>query len=322
MDLTPISGIRKGSFTSTGFARTLDLVFVPDIFRMVNFTQASFAGPGSRTKKVEWFNGFPLDQALGVQNTAGLATDESFLITSGGVSPFDQSVPSVFPAVAVTSVSLAAQALVTTAAPHGLISGDIVELYGVTVMTQLNGLYFSVTVTGANTFTINVDTTNIVSFPLAGAGGFMRKQFPPQPWQPYRNVITGISQALPGVVQTAMPHGYSSGDFVRINIPAVFGMSQLSGQQVQVLVLSPTSFALGQNQQAFTALDTTAYSPFAWPAPVQYPFTFAQSVPIGEVALSLLNPKRNTAIRGLLLGANVVGLAGDVWYWEAIKATV
>jgi len=322
MDLTPISGIRKGSFVSTGAARILDLVFVPDIFRMVNFTQASFAGPGSRTKRVEWFGGFPLDQAIGLQNTAGAATDETFLISSGGVSPFDQSVPGVFPAVGITSISLASPALVTTAAPHGLITGDIVEIFGVANTVQLNSVNWSVTVTGANTFTINVDTTNIVSFPLAGAGGFMRKLFPPQPWQPYRNVITGISQASPGVVQTSIPHGYSTGDFVRINIPSVFGMQQLNGQQVQVTVVSATSFSLGQNLQLFTPLDTTAYSPFAWPTPVQYPFSFAQSVPIGEVALSLLDPKRNTAVKGLLLGASVVGLAGDVWYWEAYKATV
>ena len=322
MDLTPISGIRKGSFTSTGSAQVLDLVYVPDYFLMWNQTQASFAGPGSRVKKVEWFSGFAADSALILQNTAGAATDESSLLSSGGITVFDQSVAQSFPAVTITGVTQASPAQVTTAAPHGLLTGDIVLMSQITGMPQLNGIYWSVTVTGANTFTINLDATSIVSFPVAGVGGFLRKQFPPQPWQPYRNVITGISQASPGVVQTSIPHGYADGDFVRIYLPAVWGMQELALQQVQVQVVSPTSFALGLNQQAFSALSTLAYSAFAWPAPVQYPFSFAQVVPIGEETLSLANPKRNTAVKGLLLGSSVVGLANDVWFWMAIKGTV
>lgn len=46
-----------------------------------------------------------------------------------------------------------------TAVAHGRTTGDRVRLKGVAGMTQVNGIVYTITVTGANNFTIGVDTT-------------------------------------------------------------------------------------------------------------------------------------------------------------------
>lgn len=66
----------------------------------------------------------------------------------------------------VTSVSAANPAVVTTASAHGLTSGVAVILRGVTGSTpDVNGTQYTITVTGATTFTIPVNVT------VAGTGG-------------------------------------------------------------------------------------------------------------------------------------------------------
>jgi len=314
MDLTPISGIRKGSFISTGASLTLDLLYIPDWFVWRNITQmSSVANPGV-VKKAEWFSGMADASALIVKNTAGLATDESSIILTGGFTQFDQSVPQTFAfqaLAAVASVTQANPAVVTSAAAHGLTTGDIVRLTNIANMAQINGIDFSVTVTGATTFTIPLNATG---FAAAGAGGFLQKQFPPGLFQPKRRIITSITQANPGVVTTSTEHGYSSLDIERLYIPSGFGMTQANLLQVQITVLTSTTFSIG--------VDTTAFTAFAFPTSASVPFTFAQSVPVGENTLSLADPMRNTGIRGLILGSSVAGSLGDVIQWVAFKGTV
>lgn len=57
---------------------------------------------------------------------------------------------------------------VTTTNPHLLFTGQYVTLTGVTGMTEVNGNTYKIIVTGANTFTIGVDTTN---YTAPGVGG-------------------------------------------------------------------------------------------------------------------------------------------------------
>lgn len=67
----------------------------------------------------------------------------------------------------VTGITNANPASVTTAAPHGLTTGDKVGLTGIFEPNQLEQVTFIVTVTGASTFTLNgVDTT--IANPFSG----------------------------------------------------------------------------------------------------------------------------------------------------------
>lgn len=56
-----------------------------------------------------------------------------------------------------------------TSANHGLLTGSLVSISGVTGMVELNGLSYTITTTGVNTFTLDgVDSTNFTAY--AGAG--------------------------------------------------------------------------------------------------------------------------------------------------------
>ena len=192
-------------------------------------------------------------------------------------------------------------------------------LWGATGLTQLNGRLFTVTVLSGTTFSINVDTSNATSFPAPGAGGFVQKLFPGAGtvWQPRATIVTGISQASAAIVQTSAAHNYSVGDYVRLYVPAAYGMVQANTVLVKITAIpTSTSFTTDLNTSAFTAFKWAVQA--TGQAKVQY----AQAVPVGETALDLDDPKTNNAVRGLFLNTGVVGAASDVWQWIAYKATV
>lgn len=62
-------------------------------------------------------------------------------------------------ALTISSSTNTSPIQITTSAPHGLITGDVVNVYGHQTNTNANG-QFTVTVTGANTFTLNGSTTS------------------------------------------------------------------------------------------------------------------------------------------------------------------
>lgn len=304
----PSTNTIKGSFTSQGESKTLNLLFVPDKIELYNQTQMNSTADPGVVKKATWFSEMELGSAFVVKNTNGAATDESSLITSGGFTPFDSANPSFVATVGVTAVSQASPAVVTTATAHNFNTGDLIRLTNVTGMTQISGLDFTVTVTSATTFTIPLDSSGFAS---PGTAGVVRKLQPPL-YVPELRVITSITAASPGVVTTATNHGFNNGDQIRIDIPSEeFGMNQLSGQIVTVTVLSETIFSIGVN--------TSAYTPFAFPASGSPASTAAQAVPIGDANDSLASATQNVGIRGITLGPAIVGSTSDLLFWIAYK---
>lgn len=104
-------------------------------------------------------------------------------------------------------------------------------------------------------------------------------------WSPISYVITNITQANPGVVTTAQPHGYMPGLYVRIDMqpdPSIFGMTQVSGNVYLISILSPTTFSLNA--------DTSNFDTFIYTTDPQA----AQVIPVGEVAFTLKNAEMNT----------------------------
>lgn len=101
-------------------------------------------------------------------------------------------------------------------------------------------------------------------------------------WTPLRQEISNITNANPGVVTTVDDHGYLNGLYVRIVLPANFGMQQVNSNIYLITVLSPTTFSID--------VDTTTYDAFTLGSSNQVP----QVIPVGEVALTLANVERNT----------------------------
>lgn len=103
---------------------------------------------------------------------------------------------------------------------------------------------------------------------------------------PLANIISAISNANPVVVTTLNPHGYKSGNIVRIVTTYNGTMPEINGQSGLAVVLSPTTFSL--------PINSTSYGAFTY-------FTqwskVAQVIPIAEVNATLQNAEVNIGPR-------------------------
>ena len=318
---TAVSNIVTGRYVSTGGARLIELGFTASRFELVNYTnQNSVANPGV-VKKAFWQEPMVNGEAFVVRNTNGAATDQSALITSGGFSLYDSADQSLDAALAITSITQAASAVVTIAS-HGYAVGDIVRFYGTTGMNQIGGMDFEVlTVPTANTFTINLNSSG---FAAPATAGFARRLRSSPLYIPQRRFVVSITQASNAVVNTSIAHGLLSGQIVRLNVPSQFGMVQMDGLQGKVTRLSAYSFSIDINSSAFSA--------FAFPASAATPFSFAEMVPVGSFALGAVDstdpwnrnyvPEStdNRGFMGMHVGATVVGAANHVVLWVAVKS--
>ena len=102
------------------------------------------------------------------------------------------------------------------------------------------------------------------------------------PFVPKETIIQSITNANPGVVTTTTNHGYNNGLYVRLVFPANFGMQQVANQVYLITKIDNTSFSINQ--------DTTNFEVFSIPlGSTQSP----QSIPVGEVATTLINLVKN-----------------------------
>jgi hypothetical protein len=316
------SNTYAGSLISTGAQRVLPLEFIPDYFVLINETnQSSIANPAV-VKRALKMPGQADGGAYLTKNTAGAATDESSVITSGGFYAFDSSQTGLEASKPITSVSQAASALVTVAS-HNYIVGDIIRFFNVTNMQQIGSMDFEIlTVPSVNTFTIPLDSS---AFAAAGAGGQVRRHKSRGLFVPKHRYITKITQAAQAVVTTSTAHGYVTGQYVRVNVDASFGMYQINGQLLKATVLSDTTFSL--------AVDSTLFSPFAFPVSAAFPFQFPTvtpavslgvaatiAVPFDPFNLVEVRPAfTNRGYFGIVLGSQVCGAANDVLRFFAAK---
>jgi hypothetical protein len=306
-----------GSFTSDGNARDIQFGTEVSAYFQLNETQFnSTANPG--VLKRAWFiRGMADASYMGVQNTNGAATDQSIRGTTDGFTPFRSDELPSFATVAITSVSQASPAVVTATA-HGLVTGDEVRLVNVTNMQQLSGITFTATRTGANTFTIPVNTSG---FAAAGAGGTIRRVIQNE-FVLKQRFITNITQATQAVVTTASDHGFSVGDMVSFRLPdnAAYGMTQLN-PSAENGYLRAEIVAVGSVTTFTIDVDTTAFTAWTWPTSAN---SYNQSrpvvVPVGAAGTSpnyLGDATDNVGFMGLTLGTSVAGDTSDVIRWWA-----
>ena len=98
-------------------------------------------------------------------------------------------------------------------------------------------------------------------------------------FEPQYRIISSMTNEENAVVTTVEEHGFTTGWYVRLDVPLAYGMGADIYEQVVILVIDEVTFS--------TDFDTTNLNPFVTPT---YPpsFTLAQAIPIsGET--------RNTA---------------------------
>jgi hypothetical protein len=96
-------------------------------------------------------------------------------VTAVVLTPFEESLPGRMGGVVVTAATNASPASLTTAAVHGMVTGDEVFLSGFaggTWGSNVNGNRYIVTVTGVSTFTIAVNSTGFGAYTASSGSEF------------------------------------------------------------------------------------------------------------------------------------------------------
>jgi len=202
---------RTGTFVvpAANAATTLNLGFIPSVFRCYDVTLASAGAPDATADiaRAYW------DTTLGALSTpvtlletatGGTLTLKS--LTTTGISAFQSADGDLFTPqqapyttvsgnkvyilegtnLVITGISKAAQAVVT--ATHSFTTSDIgvtvVAFHGVPGMTQINTLYGTITNVNSTTdFTVNINTSNFTAYSSSGKTAGLNTGF--------ANVITG-----------------------------------------------------------------------------------------------------------------------------------
>lgn len=288
------SRIAKGKFTSTGSAQVINLPFQPDAVEMWNYS--SFATPANHGVPYAYWDvnmgqGFAVEQVFNA--TPVLSTD---IVTSNGISTFAAGQLLQYGAqIQIASITKASPAVVTTGSAHGLKSGDVVILTGLnqsstTGMQQIAGIPFTVTVTGATTFTIpwNTNQSNYTALAASPTGAYMRKVLYPYLYFPGVSFISAITTGTTTTIDTTCAHNLVVGQEVAFRIPSIWGTTQLNslpntttpGSPIYGYVVSVTDYntvVVNINSSSYTAFNSN--QPFA-----SYPGQqFAQMVAVGDV---------------------------------------
>lgn len=276
-------------------------------------------------------------------SVAGVSVDSVGIVTSNGIAPYSgqNAAPgtnSLTLGAAVTGGALSkANPAQLTSTGHGLQTGDQIiimrPLTATTAMSQLAGIVFTVTVIDANTVSIPINT-NTANFTATTVTTWRKVLVPPY-YYPQNGVITGITQANPMVVTTAVAHGLTVGQQVRLNVPAVMGMTQANNLTGVITAVTTTTFTIG-------SIDSSAFTAFAWPAATSVPFNPARYIPIGSGPSPVATPPfynvdvlddaiTNTSFQGFTVGTNilvaasatVLGVtASDVISWTAWRGDI
>jgi uncharacterized protein (TIGR02217 family) len=154
---------------------------------------------------------------------------------------------------AITGITQANPGSVTCVG-HGFSTGDKIKIVSVGGMTQVNNTYYTITVTGVDTFTIPVNTSGYGAYTSGGSA-----------------IKYGITQTSP-VRVNADAHGFTNGQVIYLN--GAGGMTEVNGIAFTITNVSTNYFELsGINGSSYTAYTGSA-SAYKYPQPSES-LTFA-----------------------------------------------
>jgi hypothetical protein len=319
--------IQQGTFTSDGANSLVVLRSDVDWMTVYNTTQAAAAQTVAVGVKYYWQRGFPAGAKWVTfkSNAANAANLEQYL-TTDGFTLFDESVqvPGGLNAT-ITAISNAAIPVVTNTGNNGLVPGNVVRLINIVGAAQFSGLDFTV---GYNTLSNTTFSLDYAPQIVAATTGAWRV-IPYNPiFYPPRRTITAITQAAQAVVTLSVTHQYQIGQLVRMVVPAAFGMVEMDGLLGTIVDIDTTTTT---GNTITLDIDSTAFTPFAYPLTAGNFSTFPQTVPVGEDTASALDlgvdilsdATVNQANIGIMLAGGVNNPGGanaDVIYWVAGKS--
>ncbi len=303
------SKIARGSFTSTGMAEIINLPFKPQYVQFTNYTNAFTAPASSQVVSAEWYSS--MGQGFAVQNVYDATPDLVMdAVITGGISTFEAGQLLQFgPTLTVTVLTKAAAGAVTTSVAHNLKSGDVVIFEGLfetttTGMPQINGIPFTVTVTGATTFTIpwNTNQSNYTAISVATTGTPRVKQvLYPYLYFPGTTFISAITLGTTTTIDTTDAHNFVVGQEVAFRIPSAWGTTQLNslpnittpGSPIYAYVIAVTDY-----NTVVVNFDSSAYTAFnSNPTVASVPgLSYPQIVAVGDVNTGGVQVSANSAL--------------------------
>lgn len=311
--MTTLTSVASGSFTSAGTARNIILPKPFDYF-VVRNRSIWGSNPADAAVESTWSRGYADGQATVLQEAnTGVLSAVAVAAGGAGFIEIDESELTVGATVALsgTEITSADPAVATTGTTPFV--GDIVRIINSTAMLNIAGLEFTVTAVSLNTnFTMGYLDASGGTFADATGGSYL--VIPAARYAPERRWITGITAVATGAVITlSVTHAYSVGDIITVHVPTEFGMTEIDGLQGEISAIDTT------NNTVTTDIDSSAFTAFAYPnsATAAAGVSFPHTVPVGEIATSLLNPTDNDSVFGIRLGTAVVGSNTDVMDWIA-----
>lgn len=289
------SRLAKGRFTSTGGAQIVNLPFKPDFVELINYTATAAAPTSQAVVSASWDanmgQGFAVEQVYDA--TPDLVVDA---VIANGISTFSAGQLLQFgPTLAISGITKASPAVVTTTTNHGLTSGDVVVFQGLfqsstTGMPQINGLPFTVTVTGATTFTIpwNTNQSNYTALSGSPSGATVKKVLYPYLYFPGQTFISAITTGTTTTIDTTDSHNFVVGQEVAFRIPQQWGTVELNSLPNTLVPGSPVYgyvIAVTDYNTVIVNIDSTAYTAFNSNQTVaSVPgLSYAQIVAVGDV---------------------------------------
>lgn len=322
---TPLHAMVTGTFTSTGAAFNLQLPSGYQDFRLINITDIGSTAASTPVMRAEGTSAMLAGSAYLSTKTNGAATLdlETTVLVDGFTLIEDSALVPIGAAIAITAITAANPAVVSTATTTGLTDAvTVVRIINETNMKQISSMDFTVgTVVASTSFQLKY--LDASGFAAAGTTGFYRIVKAVDRYYPRRRFITAITKAASAVITLSVTHGYTAGQAVRIYVPAGFGMTEINGLLGNITAINTTTNTITVD------IDSTSFTTFAYPtsAIAAGGVSFPIVVPVGETAINsttfpygnlLDDATDNQSFRGITIGT-AVQTTGKVYQYFATR---
>ena len=292
--MTEYSRFAKGSFTSSGAAKIINLPFQPTLIKMINYSSAG--SPAQHGVPFAYWDiamgqGFAVEQVFNA--TPVLTTD---VVIANGFSTFAAGLSLQYGGRQQIIGATAANPIVFNVTAHGYSVGDIVIFEGLyqsatTGMAQIAGIPFVISAVGdADHFSVvwPGGGSNYTALSGSPTGAFVKKVLYPFLYSPGVSFIEAITTGTTTTVTTTTPHNLLAGAEVAFRIPSSGGTVQLNSLPNAIIPGSPlygyvisvtnsTTVVVNINSTGYTAFNTNQ-TIASVPG-----LTFSQMIAVGDV---------------------------------------
>lgn len=353
--MLPYSFMGSWTYTNaaTPVAQNIPMTAKPDWVFVKDITNWGAQSTAANPVYSEWFSSMARGSYLAMGQPSATGASVTLYATSGtsgGFSFIDQTNLPTFAKVAITAVN-GTTFVASTSDTSGLNVGDLVRLINVTGAQQISGSnLYQITAISANTSITLGYAASAVGAGLtvvSGTTGFYQKVYPNQ-FLPNTLPVAYITRAAQATVYFFRQNPYTPGELVDFQIPASYGMTQLSNLTKNsgsgpfssnpsgaARVLSVTNSATVSS--ITIDVDTTGFTAFQFPTSAAFaggpspavcmpagsgvvPLNGSATIPASPPGTNLMDAFDNRSQYIMNIGTSAVGVANATMQVFAFKA--